>query len=320
MNRDVETRQEGSTSPIVKHTPKSFALALVLGVVIGLAIIIPGVSGSTVAIMFGMYATMLYAIGHIFGDFKRCIAYLLPIGIGAVVGFLGGLLIIQKAFGEYIFEIVCLFAGLMCGAIPAITAEVKGERRSPGRISLCAVGVMIPLAVSVFSIAFGAGAGHESTASFTSFPIYLFLLYLPLGAVISATQIIPGLSATAILMATGQFTKILNSLHVSYVLENPIVILLYMCFGIGFILGMILISRAFSKLIAKHRASTFFLVVGLSLGSIASMFINEDMWAVYTSWAEGGELLPSLPVGIVLFAVGFVGSLLLTRYELKKKK
>ena len=263
--------------PISKHTAKSFIVAFILGVVIGLAIIVPGVSGSTVAIMFGMYAALLYSFGNIFNDFRRCFAYLLPIGIGAILGFGGGFLVIQKVFGKYMFVVVCMFAGLMCGAIPALTEEIKSEKRTFGRGVLSAVGIVIPLIVGGVSIILsGESAGAEG--SFTSFPIHLFLLYIPLGIVVAATQIIPGLSATAILMACGQFAQILNSLHLDYILENPVVLVLYICIGGGFLGGLVLISRIFSKIIEKHRAPTFFLVVGLSLGSILSMFFIRDMW------------------------------------------
>ena len=84
--------------PIKKHTSKSFVAAVILGVFIGLAVIIPGVSGSTIAIIFGLYTGMLYAFGNILTDFRRCFAFILPIGIGVVVGFAGGFLIIQKFF------------------------------------------------------------------------------------------------------------------------------------------------------------------------------------------------------------------------------
>ncbi|MBP3369860.1 MAG: DUF368 domain-containing protein [Clostridia bacterium] len=319
MSKDVKELKTENAYPLQKHTPKSFGVAFVLGVVIGLAIIVPGVSGSTVAIMFGMYAALLYAIGNIFNDFKRCLAYLLPIGIGAVIGFLGGFLVIQKVFGRYMFMVVCLFAGLMCGAIPALTAEIRGEKRSAGRILLAAVGVLIPLAVGAASILLDSGEAASATASFTEFPAHLFILYIPLGAVVSATQIIPGLSATAILMACGQFAPILNSLHLDYILENPAVLGLYVCIGGGFLGGIVLISRIFSKIIEKHRAPTFFLVVGLSLGSILSMFLNTDMWEVYTSWSEGADPTLSVAVGVPLLAVGFICSFLLTRYELKKR-
>lgn len=317
MKKEVKT-EDGKLCPISRHTPKSFAVALVLGIIIGLAVIVPGVSGSTVAIMFGMYTALLYAIGNILGDFKRCLAYLLPIGIGAVVGFVGGFLVIQRVFGEYMFIVVCLFAGLMCGAVPALTAELSGEKKSAPRLLLTFVGILIPLAIGGLSILLESGADN-SAATFTSFPVYLFLLYVPLGAIVSATQIIPGLSATAILMACGQFAPILNSLHLDYILENPIVLLLYFCIGGGFLAGLVLISRGFSKIIEKHRAPTFFLVVGLSLGSILSMFLNPDMWTVYTDWSAGASPVLDLALGIPLLIVGFVASLALTRYELKKR-
>ena len=312
----MKEKNKSVECPLQKHTPRSFFTALLLGVFIGLAVIVPGVSGSTVAIIFGLYASLLYAIGNILNDFKRCLLFLIPIGIGAAIGFLGGFLIIQRVFGEYMFTVVCLFAGLMIGAIPALTAELKGERVTPLRGSLLGVGVLIPLAVGAVSIVLGsASVGSES---FSAFPPYLFLLYLPLGAVVSATQIIPGLSATAILMACGQFRPILNSLHLDYILENPAVLGLYLCLVGGFGAGIIIISRIFSAILARHRAATFFLVVGLSFGSIASMFLNPDMWEIYTAWAGGVSPLMDLLIGIPLGIVGFVLSFLLTRYELRR--
>ena len=316
MNKDEKSKED---CPLKKHTAGSFMLALLLGVFIGLAVIIPGISGSTVAIIFGMYAALLYALGNILNDFKRCLLYLIPIGIGAAVGFLGGFLVIQRVFDKYMFMLVCLFAGLMIGAIPAITAEIKGERRTPARLSLLGVGVIIPILVGIVSIILGSASG-ESEATFTAFPPYLFILYLPLGFAVSATQIIPGLSATAILMACGQFKPILNSLHLDYILENPAVIGLYLCLVGGFAIGIVLISRIFSKIIAKRRAPAFFFVVGLSFGSILSMFINLDMWKIYTEWAGGQDPTLQLVIGGLLLAVGFTASFLLTRYELGRKK
>ena len=77
----------------------------------------------------------------------------------------------------------------------------------------------------------------------------------------------------------------------------------------------------FSKLIEKRRAPTFFFVVGLSFGSIISMFLNLDMWEIYTEWAGSGQApVIQLVIGGVLLAVGFTASFLLTRYELNRKK
>lgn len=302
--------------PIKKHTTKSWIAALILGVFIGLAVIVPGVSGSTIAIIFGLYTGMLYALGNILGDFKRCFAFLVPIGVGVVVGFVAGFLVIQKVFEAYLIQVICLFVGLMIGAVPALTKEIKGAKLTLPRGILFAVGVIIPLAISVLSIALSSGA--ESGASFTDFPISRIIAYLPLGFVVSVTQIVPGLSATAILMAFGQFKPILNSLHSDYILSNPQVLFLYAALGVGFLVGIVCVSRIFSAIISKHKSTAFFMVVGLAFGSIASMLLNSDVYALYTLWAQTSIPVGDIVVALVLLAVGFVGSFLLTRYELSK--
>ncbi|MBQ8345307.1 MAG: DUF368 domain-containing protein [Clostridia bacterium] len=312
-----EKSSSAESSPVIPHTPKRWVTALLLGVGIGLAVIIPGVSGSTLAILFGLYTGLLYAIGHIFQDFRRCFAFLLPIGIGVAVGFLAGFLIIQRYFDAYMFQIVCLFVGLMIGAMPALTRELKGERVTPLRGVFFGVGLLIPLAIGALSIVL-TGDGAVSEGAFPDFSPVRFVLYVLLGAVVSATQIIPGLSATAILMAVGQFQPILNSLHADYILENPLTLGLYACLGVGFLGGMVLISRGFSSLLERFRGTTFFAVCGLAFGSVAAMFLNPDMWEIYSAWKSGAQSpVRPLVVGGVLLVLGFALSAWLTRYELK---
>lgn len=301
--------------PIKKHTSKSFVAAVILGIFIGLAVIIPGVSGSTIAIIFGLYTGMLYAFGNILTDFRRCFAFLLPIGIGVVVGFAGGFLIIQKFFEPYIFRVICLFVGLMIGATPALTAEIKGTKVTPLRVILFCVGVAIPVAIGVVSILLSSGTS-ASGGAFEVIEPWRIAAYFPLGFIVSVTQIVPGLSATAILMAFGQFAPILDSLHLDYLLNNPLAILLFASLGIGFVCGIVVVSRIFSAILKKHKTTAFFAVIGLSFGSIASMFINTDVFAVYGEWAKSGIPLPTVLIAAALLALGFALSFFLTRYEL----
>ena len=244
----------------------------------------------------------------------------MPIGLGVVIGFAAGFLVIQSVFEMYLFQLICLFVGLMLGAVPAITKEIKGAKITPLRVILLIIGFMIPLAIGVVSIVLSS-AESESAASFTDFPWWLFATYLPLGFVVSITQIVPGLSATAILMAFGQFKPILNSLHSEYIFGNPIVVLLYACLGIGFIVGLISMSKLFSSILSKHKHTAFFAVTGLSFGSIASMFVNTDMYELYLEWGASNSLpVAVIIIGAVLLIAGFTVSLLLTKYELSHSK
>ena len=289
-------------------------LIFALGIFIGLAVIVPGVSGSAIAIMLGLYTAMLYSLGNILTDFKRCAAFLIPLLLGAVIGFGAGFIIIQKVFGKYLFEVVCLFVGFMIGALPAITKEIRGERISAVRGALFPLGLLIPIAIGIVSIVLTEGNGESGT--FTSFPTWRYIAYLPLGFIVSLTQIVPGLSATAILMAFGQFGPILHSVSISYIKENPEVLGLYAALVIGFAAGIVIISKIFSMILENHKITAFFMVSGMSVGSIVSMFINPDVFEVYTAWASGTKS-PVLPIiiGAVLLVVGFALSFILTRYE-----
>ena len=296
---------------------KSKLRSFILGIFIGLAVILPGISGSTVAIILGLYTAMLYAMGHLASrEFKPCFLFLLPLGVGAVIGFFGGFFVMQRVFGPYVFEMVCLFTGLMTGALPAILGEIKGERCTPRRVSLLVIGALLPVLVALLSCFLLPKTASDAT--FTEFPVLRYFAYLPLGVLVSLTQIVPGLSATAILMAFGQFGPILNSVHLDYILANPEVILLYFTLALGFGVGLLLLSRILSDILKKHKGTAFFMIVGLSVGSILSMFFGTDMMACYKSMVS----LPAFPIGTLLlgvglFALGCAIAYLLVRYEKK---
>ena len=312
-------KKEVERMELPAYSLRSWMKAFILGLFIGLAVIVPGVSGSTVAIMFGLYAFMLYAIGNILKDFKQCVRFLIPIGIGAAIGFAGGFFLIQMLLGKYIFVVICLFVGLMIGASPALLNEIKDEKVSAVRVLLMIIGVIIPIGIGALSVYLDPPVLVEvngASEAFTSFPWYLFALYVPLGFVVAATQLIPGLSATAIMMSLGQFKPIMDSFHLDYILEHPAFIALMLCLVGGFAVGLVVISRIFSRLLAWRRVGTFCFVVGLSIGSIGSMFLNPDIVQVYFNWGHGGFSPVQLIVGIVLLIVGLVGSALLTRYGL----
>lgn len=283
-----------------------------LGFFIGLAVIVPGISGSTVAIIFKLYDAFLYAVSNLFKQFKRCFFFLLPIGIGILIGLAVGFFTVQKAL-EYIpFAIVGGFAGLMSGAFPAVKDELKGAKITGGRITLFIAGVCLPIAVALLSVFFSGGAGKDFSVW------WRIVLCLPVGAIVGLTQVVPGLSASAILMSIGYFTPLVESVHVSYWKENPIIFLTYAALGIGFLIGIFFSSGVLTKAFEKARQTAYFPIVGLSLGSIAAMFCNVEIFAVYKEWAQKGISQKDLWLGVALFVVGAVIAYLLVSYQRKK--
>ena len=150
----------------------------ILGFFIGLAVIVPGVSGSAVAIIFKLYEKLPYALGSFFRKFKTCLLFLLPIAIGLVVGFVLGFFGVRELLHLLPFAAVALFAGLMTGAYPAVTDQLKGARPQKAHIVLFLVGLVVPILISAGERSLDhPGAGQ-------------YILFLVLGIVLFAIGVI----------------------------------------------------------------------------------------------------------------------------------
>ena len=291
---------------------KQWFKAVLLGFLIGLAVILPGISGATIAIIFGLYSKMIYSFGNILKQFKKCFLFLLPIGIGIVIGFVIGFFFVREVFEAQPFIVICLFAGLMIGSFPAVKDEIKGVSWNKKRLMLFVLGILIPIIIGVSSIFIQTTSSKPIEASLT-----IMILYLVIGFVVSITQIVPGLSCSALLMAFGQFGAILASMHFDYLKENPVVLLVMFCLGLGFLIGIVVFSKILNKLFEKRRDNTFTIIVGLSLGSIVTMFLNADIYAVYSKWSSFSQSFKNIGLGFILLSIGIIISYLLIRYQRK---
>ena len=308
--------KESMEIALIKYNKKTWSKSAFLGFFIGLAVIVPGISGSTVAIIFKLYDQFLYAVGNLFKQFKKCFVFLLPIVIGLFVGLILGFITVKKLLEFLPFAVIGLFAGLMVGAFPAVKDELKGAERNAKRVCLFLLGVLVPVAVGVVSVALRASGAGGSV--FDDVNAGKVLLALPVGFAVGITQIVPGLSASAILMAIGWFSSLVDSVSMTYWSSNPAVFLVYAGLGVGFLLGLFTFSKLLTYLFGKARQSSYTVIVGLSLGSILTMFYNPDVFEVYAAWKKSGVEWLDLGLGIALFAVGVVGAYLLVRYQRKK--
>lgn len=302
---------------LIKYNKKTWSKSALLGFFIGLAVIVPGISGSTVAIIFKLYDQFLYAISNLFKKFKKCFIFLLPIGIGIVVGVLLGFITVKKLLEIIPFAVVCLFAGLMCGAFPAVKDELKGAERNTKRVCLFLLGLCIPVALGCVSaiLSINTGTGADLFAKVEWWHV---LLGLVIGYVVGVTQVVPGLSASAFLMAVGWFGSLMASVSMTYWQANMAIFLVYAGLGIGFLLGIFTFSKTLTYVFGKARHTAYSMIVGLSLGSILSMFCNGDIMEVYVGWAKSGVAWLDLLLGIGLFAIGIVGAYMLVRYQRKQ--
>ena len=300
--------------PLRYENKRQVAKGGILGFFIGLAVIVPGVSGSAVAIIFKLYEKLLYALDNFFRKFKACLLFLLPIAIRLVVGFVFGFFGVRELLNLLPFATVALFAGLMAGAYPAVTDQLKGVRPKKTQIILFIVGLMIPIIISAITI-FAATGEH----SLVNLGTGQYIMFLFLGYAVAITQLVPGLSATALLMAVGYFTPLMNSVSLSYWQSNPQVLIVYAMLLAGFIAGLFTVSKILSFIMKRYRRGAFFTIAGLSLGSIVTMFFNPEIMTVYSSLTSG-FFRSDLILGIALFAIGVVAAYFFVKYERANEK
>ncbi len=325
-----------------KYTAKGFLKSSFLGFAIGLAIIVPGISGAAVAILMKLYDKLIYSVSHIFSDFKKCIRFLFPILVGGVVGFIIGFFLVKLLLEIIPFSIIGLFAGLMIGALPTVTSELKGDKPTFSKGCFTALGILIPLAVAIVAVvlssdsisySYGITVGEEDSSSisvavekFGDIAWWQYVIALPMGMIVGLTQVIPGLSATAFLMMFGYYRPIVASISLTYWTQYPQIFGFYVVFAVGFLLGFWITSKIMDRLFAWNRLACYRVIVGMSIGSVIGMFVNPDVFGIYYSWGLGfnieqsTQMIVDIALFVPLLVVGFLISFLLVRNSSKKQQ
>ena len=287
---------------------KSFKEVLInifVGIFIGLSVIVPGISGSTMAITMKVYDKGMYAFSHIFKEFKKCFLYALPVIGGIVVGFFAGVVAVRTLLEYFPFMTICFFLGLMIGTYPVIFKEIKGQKITPSRSLLAIAGSLTPVLFSVISLLV---SGDSNTLTNLNFGHYL--LFFVIGLLISITQIMPGLSATVLLMIFGYYKELIGNLGFD-LLKDFKLLLVYIVMGVGFLVGVFVFSKGVEKLLNHARVPFFFVISGISVGSIISVFVGKDCFEIYQGW-QFPELLIELLCGITLLICAFILSYIFT--------
>ena len=284
---------------------------IIKGVMIGIANIIPGVSGGTMAVSLGIYDRLIGAVSGLFKEFKKNIAFLIPIIIGCGIGIVGFTYAIEYLLDKHTFVTCMAFVGLILGGLPAIISSMKSKMTSGG------IGVFGILAfVIAFVISSGMPLLKESKDALTVIavtPVNMVILFI-LGVVASATMVIPGVSGSMMLMIFGYYYAIINTIKTF--LDNLRAfdlmgmkdgILLLAPFGIGVILGIFLIAKLITFLFEKYGVQTFCAILGLVISSPIAIFINTGLVSKLGSLSIWEILFGIVLMGAGAFVTVFVG-------------
>lgn len=249
---------------------------VVKGMLIGIANIIPGVSGGTMAVSMGIYDKLISCISHPFKDFKNNVLFLIPIALGM------GLAIVASAFGiDYLFETFplqtnLLFIGLILGSLPAIYGKVKSTTMRLGHIVAAVLFFSLVVGMAMLN---GSGGGYvQLEATFVSL-MKLFLI----GVLASATMVIPGVSGSMMLLLLGYYNPILDTIKEFFtaVIEFKFdrlfaAMLILVPFGIGVLVGMVAIAKIIEVIFERFPLYAYWSIIGLLFASpIAILLVGS---------------------------------------------
>ena len=248
------------------------------GTVVGIGGVAPGLSGSVMLLILGLYERAVEAVSTLFKsfrDFKRNLLFLMPLGIGMALGiFLFGKAV-DFALDAFPFVTRYLFLGLVLGTLPLFWRSVTKN------------GFRLRYLFFVFgALALGIFIFYVNKGGFAPVTEPSFWQSVTLGLAVAGSSIIPGVDSAVILSSLG-----LYELYVGSIASLDFSVLLPAALGV--VLGVFLFSLLMNFLIKRFYTATFSIILGLFLSIIPKVLTEE---CVISSFPMG-----ALAVLLVLF-------------------
>lgn len=273
---------------------KEKLILFIKGIVLGVAFVIPGVSGGTLAVLMGIYEELIEAASNFYksiADFKKYIMYLLPIGLGVVFSVAVFAKLIKFGLDKAPIITILIFLGMIIGGIPALVRNVKGTKINLKDMTLMLVGLIIVISMLIF---------HKSNSNvvLTNMSITGYITLFLVGAIAAVTMVVPGISGSFTLMLIGYYEPILKLVNdiTSFKNLGPNLILIFI-FMLGVFIGIIFISKIIEWCLKHYKRETYYAIIGFVLSSIISVIYEVSKFPFN---------LTHLIIGIVLLVINTV--------------
>ena len=282
------------------------------GIIVGVGNVIPGVSGGTIAVVLHIFDRMIDAINHFTKDIKKHIMFLLPLLAGAGFGVLVFSVLIDYTLTNYSLPTCAFFAGLVAGSIPLIYGIAKSKRPADKGDKNYIIYTVLAFALVIFLSTLKTAEGGTVVVGEVPFP--LMLKAFMGGAIACAAMIVPGISGSFMLVLLGLYNVGIG--YVALVKDflmtfdfTILVSIIKFCapLGIGMILGAILISKAIEFLMNKYHTETYYIILGLILGSLIGIFLDPIAYGSYS----GAIPFSAYIISAVTAVLGFVAAIFL---------
>lgn len=296
---------------------KNSLFNIIKGVFIGIANVIPGVSGGTMMVSFGIYDKVISSINSIFKEFKKSIAFLAPVFIGVAIGIVGFSYLIEYLLENHTLPTALAFIGLILGGLPIMYAGLRDKQKEAGikkfrlRIQDVIAFVVLFAVVVIMPMLKGSTDTMQTLEPSVGNVAMLFFG----GIIAAATMVIPGVSGSMVMMILGFYYGVINMITSFFdaLFAFDIKALLECCiliipFGIGVLLGIFLIAKLIDYLFVNHGIVTYCAIFGLVLASPVAIIYNTG--ALSTDFG-----IVSVIVGVIIMLVLGFGTYTLGKHE-----
>lgn len=241
----------------VKKGKNSIAIRIGKGIIIGASMLVPGASGGTMAIILGIYDDLIHAVSTLRRNLKENVIFLLLFTIAAILGIILFSRPMLAAVTLWNKPMLFLFMGAILGSIPPLYRKVKVSRLKPVNIIVAFVGAFLGICTRYLPEGiFQMG---------DSFNLYSFAMLLLAGVIIAVALILPGISASYILLMLGMYDVTLIAIR-----EGNLLYLLPLTIGV--LGGIFLTAGILEREMKRHPQFTYMLIIGFMLGSLVQVF------------------------------------------------
>lgn len=277
---------------------------LLIGIAIGMANVIPGVSGSTMAVVFNIYDRFVNAITLNVKKLWENRRFVIPVVGGMALGVLIFSKLITVLYEHFPVQTNYFFTGLIIGSIPMLFAFMTKTEDGKKLSAKKTVSVVI-CAAAGFAIILGFGllgnkvdAAKEMSRELPLWTVPLALQIFAAGFAGAVAMIIPGISGSLLMLIMGVYPIIMKSIPSLFIPELTVKALcLLLPNGIGVLAGLLCGAWLIKTLLKAAPNQTYALIFGLIAGSAIHLF--PGIKAV-TGFASAAGCLLCLAAGTFL--------------------
>lgn len=249
---------------------------MLCGAFLGISVIAPGISGSIMAVMMGMYNDLINVISNPLKNFKKNFFFLLPMGIGAVISMVALIKVLDFLFANYTVPAYLLFMSLILGSVPTVISEVKKEQKSVKPAYFIGTALAFAFALTIGLL---AKSGTVIPIDTTDVLSTSMRIYVPICTFVAGMMsMLPGMSISMLLMMFSVYEPLLglaNGMMSSDKLFTGVWFTGMIAVGtavLSFLVGMVLFSNITKHIMDKYHSLGFLMVLGFMFGSIISIF------------------------------------------------